>query len=795
MQSIFRISALSMGLTLAACGGGGGDTSTPTPSPTPAPTPAPTGSIDIDVTGLPNGANASIAVTGPDNFSTSVSGGTSLDDLTLGSYNLTIEAVPTIQGTFDSLPAQITIEVDGDETVSVLYQTPIISEGPIEGFGSLVVNGTRFDSNAATISGDDDENDETSLDLGMVVQVVGRTTADGSVTTAQHVNYYAAAEGPISSISFSQNQFTVLGQTFNVDNETRFLDRQFVDLRLGDIVEVSAIGTAEQLTATRVEYYVQMEDDFDVSGKVANLDNAAMTFTIGALTVDFSGANIDGTLANDALVSVESNQAPVNDVFIADEVDVRGADGNNPNPNPGKLVREGLITQVTETQVQVDNRELFTLTDATQYVNGTRNELAVDLRVMVRGVEVNDDLIAEQIVFIPANTVNVSGTVTELDTNEIRVYGTEFDVNSATQIVDMRATPPQTITLSDISLGDQVTIQGFYAYDNDLTARRIELTSGNGAGGGAGGGNAGELEIEGSLQSFTAPTAELAGSFVIDGLTIDTSASTLFYLLERYVTANEFFANIVVGDRIEVDASLLDGRILAYEVEKDRRSNGGNNRTFEIEGTISSSLANGAFELAGLTILIDTDTRYDDGNESGLVEGAMVEVRAREDEEGNIIAIYIDFESRDDGDDDDDDNRGEIEIEGRISNLDTGAMTFNINNQLVQYSSNTTVENGSLADLVNNLWVEAEGYLDAAGTLITDYIYIEEDREDDLEGTISSVIDNNHFVVNGVTVEITSQTEFENGNRSNIQVGVYVEVEGVFQGNDRMRAWEIYFED
>lgn len=786
MIKTFKYSVFSLSLLLAACGGGGGDSTSPTPPPD-ASTP-PTGSLNVDISGLPDNSAPSIVITGPDDFSTTLTGDATLDELAYGSYTVSIDAVSTPQGTFDSLPAELTIDVDGIETLSVLYQTPILSEGPIEGFGSVVVNGTRFDTSSATINTNEGVEEASTLDLGMVVSVTGRTTADGSVITAQQVDYYASAEGPITSISFGQNTFTVLGQTFNINNETRFIDRTFVELRTGDIVEVSAFGSQDQLIATRVEYYAQLDDDYDVSGRIVNLDTAAMTFSIGSLNIDYSSADVDGSLSNNVLVSVESSQVPVDNVLIADEVDVRGE--NSSSPSNGKVVREGLITELNGTQVRVNNREWFRITDTTNYVNGSSADLAVDVRITMRALNTDDGLVAERIVFIPANTINVVGSVTELDTSEIRVFSTEFDVNSTTQIVDMRTTPPQQIVLDAINLGDKVNVSGFYDYDGDLTARRIELTTS--ASGGAE--NAGELEFEGALESFTVPTADSSGSLLVNGLTIETAANTRFYLDESFVTSATFYEQLTMGDHLEMDAYLLDDRIVAYEVEKDMRDGSENNNTFEIEGAVTQALVDNEFVLTGLPVFINENTRYDDGNEQGLIEGAVVEVRAREDEEGKIIAIHIDFEPRN-NDDDDDDSRNETEIEGRISNFDGSAQTFNINNQVVRFSNATDIENGAIDDLGNDVWVEVEGYFDTDGFFNANDIYIEEEREDELEGTITEIIDNNQFIVNGVTVEITSRTEFENGNRSNIVIGALVDIEGIFQNANLMRAREIEFED
>ena len=780
---------LPITFALAACGGGSSDSGSTPPSPTPTPTPPPSptpsvGSLSATVTGLPTNATPSFAVTGPDNFSVTWNGTSALTSLAHGTYQLTVNQVPTAQGVFDSLPATVTITVDGDESVDVMYQTDLVSDGIITGFGSVVVNGVRFNTDNASFNSHNGVLDENALDLGMVVNVIGRTTADGSVVTAQTVNYYATAEGPISSISFAQGAFTVLGQTFTVDANTRFVDRRFEQLRVGDLVEVSAVGDNEQWTATRVEFYSLLQDDYDVTGFVSGLNSNERTFSLGDITIDYGNADVDGTLVNGALVNVEGRDLPQGTVWQVDEVDVLR---NGAPESRGQLVLEGLIQQLENDRLTLSNGSHVLITADTTFINAGRIDLAVGQRVVVRASQTDDGLLANQIRVVKESLIQASGTVTERDTNEIRVNGTEFDVNSATNIVDARVSPPLQISLDDIVVGDQVEVSGFYDEDNDLTASNIRLLD---ASANPGENRGGVLDIEGRLSAFTPPDASGIASLTINGLVITTQSTTRYYFNDRFVSADDFFSRVQLNDTIDIDARLVDGAILAYEVEReDERDN--NRGLFEIEGTVSEGLSGDRFVLSGLTILVTANTRFEDGNESGLTNGVYVEVKAAEDADGNIVAVVVDFEDGDNRDDDDRDP-GEVEVEGRISQL-TSEGTFLIGTQMVALMNDTEFENGSRNSLRDGLWVEVDGYLDRDGVLQADHVYIENDREDEVEGTITQVIDANQFVVNGVTVELTGRTEFEGGRRSDIAVGRVVEVEGQFTAENRLTAFEVYF--
>ena len=102
-------------LTLAACGGGGpggGGTAS--------------GTIDVDVTGLPAGTAAAVAVTGPGGFSNALTGDETLPGLTVGTYTVAAQpvAAPTPVGaTYDPVvPSQSAVVVAATTTdVTVEY--------------------------------------------------------------------------------------------------------------------------------------------------------------------------------------------------------------------------------------------------------------------------------------------------------------------------------------------------------------------------------------------------------------------------------------------------------------------------------------------------------------------------------------------------------------------------------------------------------------------------------------------------------------------------------------------------
>jgi len=127
--------------------------------------------------------------------------------------------------------------------------TGIMSAGVVSAFGSIVVNGTEFDTSTADIFingekigvGDDAVLD--NLDIGMVVTVEGRINSDGSAV-ADRVNYSDNVVGPVESISdinATTKKVVVLGQTVIVNVITEFWGTTFDTITPNDVVAVSGL--------------------------------------------------------------------------------------------------------------------------------------------------------------------------------------------------------------------------------------------------------------------------------------------------------------------------------------------------------------------------------------------------------------------------------------------------------------------------------------------------------------------------------------------------------------------------
>lgn len=96
--------------------------------------------------------------------------------------------------------------------------TGVFALGAIAGFGSVIVNGIRFDDKAATVQLDGLVATASQLRLGMVASVRGERGADPATGVASSIEVWSIAQGLITQSG--AGQFTVAGVSVQTDNTT-----------------------------------------------------------------------------------------------------------------------------------------------------------------------------------------------------------------------------------------------------------------------------------------------------------------------------------------------------------------------------------------------------------------------------------------------------------------------------------------------------------------------------------------------------------------------------------------------
>lgn len=181
--------------------------------------------------------------------------------------------------------------------------TAITVVGPVTGFGSVYVNGTRFDTSNSTYEVDDRQAfDDSALSVGMVVRIEGTVSDDGRSGRADSIEYDDELEGPVENTALDPDDatiknFTVFGVQVQADeNRTVFRSEDgrafgFDTLGDGDHVEVSGYYTDGMLLATYIEQEDANDDEYEAKGTVSGFDGSSFALILA------DGSQLNVTLA------------------------------------------------------------------------------------------------------------------------------------------------------------------------------------------------------------------------------------------------------------------------------------------------------------------------------------------------------------------------------------------------------------------------------------------------------------------------------------------------------------------
>jgi hypothetical protein len=356
--------------------------------------------------------------------------------------------------------------------------TGSLSLGPISGFGSIFVNGVRFDDDSARVlDADGLPSRREALALGMVVEVEGEPIAvvDGIRTArATTIRFGSELLGPVEAVS--GDGFVVLGQPVRATAATAWANAAGPSsLRAGDVVEVYGFPSADPrraYVATRVEVR-GAADRWIVRGVVRESRPEAARFRIGGISVDMSGAPSpsryappDGTLVRVRVLPVP--RAP-DGAYLGDLLRV----ASRALPDRDDVEIEGLVTAFESATrfsvdgVPVDASALATPPRLGPEALGRRVEVEGRLRdgtLVATEVEIEDDLADDD----GASTV-VSGRIASLDRDArgFTVGATRVRWNDATAFDDG--------SVAGLADGRPVEVTGRPQPDGTLLATEIEF--------------------------------------------------------------------------------------------------------------------------------------------------------------------------------------------------------------------------------------------------------------------------------------------------------------------------------
>lgn len=373
-----------------------------------------------------------------------------------------------------------------------------VSQGSINSFGSIFVNGVEWDIARASIELDGVGANESNLRVGMVVRVEGDFSADGLSGDAQRVIFDDSIEGPIENDPVEnpagvERTFSVLGTTVIMrTDQTAFDDgATFAGLVADDVVEVSGfVDWVGAIHATRIERKgtLPTADDVELRGRVANLvknSDGSGIFDLGTIIVRYTNATTfsDVTRASLASNDLVEIKATLRD---ADEVDAtrieRESSGFGSEDRDDAKV-EGIVVLCVESPLDycvsgVPINDAASTFVPPGYVPAPGDRIEVE-GSLVGGLLLADEVKSEDESQAERN-VRIDAAVTSVNAvaRTLVILGVTVSADADTRLEDQSDLDDENLSFSELQPGQYLQIEAVSTGTSTARALRIEREDG-----------------------------------------------------------------------------------------------------------------------------------------------------------------------------------------------------------------------------------------------------------------------------------------------------------------------------
>jgi len=208
--------------------------------------------------------------------------------------------------------------------------TGSFTSGTISGFGSIIVNGIRYNNDAASLLPNDDSMSSVqSLQLGMVVNIEGSAVTPAATATslptatAYRITYGSEWVGPVSNKGATS--FEILGHTVDVLSTTFFggAVQQYTDLTGAHFVEL--YGYVDQVNghiqASRIEVSLIQPTSYKLSGTLTQINAISKTANLGLTAITWTdSAVLPSLVSNGDFVRVVLNPVASGNAWTASSI-------------------------------------------------------------------------------------------------------------------------------------------------------------------------------------------------------------------------------------------------------------------------------------------------------------------------------------------------------------------------------------------------------------------------------------------------------------------------------------------
>ncbi len=447
--------------------------------------------------------------------------------------------------------------------------------GVITSFGSVYVNGVKYETDQASISVDGASALESALGIGMLVNLKGNVNSDGVTGNASVISFEKNVEGiVVENKILTTNRLDVMGQIVIVDNDTIFESKESTINEIekilpGHVVQVSGYTSGDGVIyATRVsleKLVHSLGEEFKVQGIATNV--SVDQFQIGkrafsyseAVFKDFNNISFD----SGQFVSVKTEgEEDLNDKFIATEIKFKKVGSSGVENVVGSEVEiEGYINQNIDLLLNTFsvNGQQIKIDTLTKFESGNKDMLLKAVKIKVEGIaNAQNIIVASEIEIKQESNRQFEGVITVVNSDDkvITVAGQEILITNTTRLKDERDDVDENsqryFNFEDLVKNDFVEISAYKNNNEVFVATRLKRDEQDFSDESSG------WELEGKVTS-------------LDPLTID--GQVVEYLDGEFTGA--------IGDKVELEGVInIDG---AWQV-----TDSSSKEEWDVEGVISS---------------------------------------------------------------------------------------------------------------------------------------------------------------------------------------------------------------
>jgi hypothetical protein len=340
--------------------------------------------------------------------------------------------------------------------------TGIGVQGTITGFGSVIVNGTKFDDSGASIYLDGVPLNSSDLRVGMVANINGSVDSGGTSGRASRIDVWSIASGLVVPLAVTASGFSMVGMQFIIDSATSFEGIANLAAITSDtpvaVWGVQASANAQSWRATRVKVLTVPPTTIVSTGLFV-----ASTQTLNGMHC--IGNAVNG-MADGLLLRVEGVLDSGTGVLVVSKATAMGAEQRI--ASSGLVELEGVVTAFTNAMRFAVGT--VTVDASTAMVSGASQTLGVNSAVEVQGRLQNGVLIASQLDIKGSSApvqVDITGVVDSfVRLNDFEVRGQECDASKA-QVLSG--------SLANLRKGSKVRVLGTSDGDETLLVQGIYI--------------------------------------------------------------------------------------------------------------------------------------------------------------------------------------------------------------------------------------------------------------------------------------------------------------------------------